>query len=136
MSFSGRDEATYAQIHFPSNNLTFTILKDECPNFLRGLISADDARELLKQIENWDGEPKSQWKARADKHQAAIETGDPFEYAKVPKEISKIGPEEELRPRDRANLEQSLNLLKEEITHSLNKTPAQVDALIGKALDA
>jgi RNA polymerase-interacting CarD/CdnL/TRCF family regulator len=136
MSFSGRDEATYAKVHFSNSNLTFTILEDECPNILRNLISAAGARKLLKQIEDWDGKPKSQWKARADKHQAQIETGDPFEYAKVPKEISRIGPEEELRPRDRANLEQSLNLLREEITHSLKKTPAQADKLIGKALDA
>jgi len=136
MSFTGRDEATYAQIHFSRNDLTFTLLKDECPNMLRNLISADDSLELLEQIEKWDGEPKAQWKARADKHQAAIETGDPFEYAKVPKELSKMGAEDELRPRDKANLAQSLALLKEEITYSLKKTPAQVETLIGKALEA
>ena len=136
MSFSGRDEATYAEVHFPGNNLTFTLLKDECSNMLRSLMSADDSLKLLEQIEKWDGEPKSQWKARADKHQAAIETGDPFEYAKVPKELSKLDSEDELRPRDKVNLAQSLALLKEEITHSLRKSPAQVDRLIGKALDA
>jgi hypothetical protein len=42
--------------------------------------------------------------------------------------------EDELRPRDKANLAQSLNLLKEEITHALNKTPAQTEALLEKAL--
>jgi CarD family transcriptional regulator len=136
MGFSGRDEATYAQIYFSRNDLTFTLLKDECSNVIRRLISAEEARELLEQIETWDGEPRSQWKARADKHQAAIETGDPFEYAKVPKELSRMGQEEELRPRDKANLEQSLNLLKEEIIYSLKKTPTQVDKLIGKALES
>ena len=136
MGFSGRDEATYAQIYFSRSDLTFTLLKDECSNVIRSLISADEARQLLEQIETWDGKPKSQWKARVDKHQAAIETGDPFEYAKVPKELSKIKQDEELRPADRANLEQSLSLLKEEITYSLKKTPAQVDKLIGKALES
>ena len=136
MSFTGRAEATYAQIHFSRNNLTFTLLIDECPNMLRSLISADDSLALLEQIEKWDGKPGSQWKARADKHQAAIETGNPFEYAKVAKELSRIGSDDELRPRDRANLAQSMALLKEEITYSLKKTPAQVDTLIGKALGA
>ena len=105
------------------------------PNTVRGLISAVEARKLLKQIEDWDGEPKSEWKARADKHQSAIESGNPFEYAKVAKELGKMKPESELRPRDKANLAQSLTLLKEEITYSLKKTPSQVESLLEKALE-
>lgn len=111
------------------------MLNDELPNTVRSLISATQARKLLKQIETWDGEAKSQAKARADKHQAAIESGNPFEYAKVAKELGRIKSEDELRPRDRTNLAQSLTLLREEITHSLKKTPAQAEKLLEKALE-
>jgi RNA polymerase-interacting CarD/CdnL/TRCF family regulator len=61
--------------------------------------------------------------------------GDPFKYAKVAKELGKIRAEEGLRPRDKANLAQSLALLKEEITYSLKKTSAQVEMLLEKALE-
>ena len=101
---------------------------------VRNLISAEEARELLQQIEDWNGKAKSQSKARADKHQAAIESGDPFKYAKVAKELGQIRAEDGLGPRDKANLAQSLTLLKEEITHSLKKTSAQTELLLEKAL--
>ena len=103
---------------------------------VRNLISATEAQELLEQIETWDGKAKSGSKARADKHQAAIESGNPFKYAKVAKELGKIREEEGLRPRDRANLAQSLALLKEEITYSLKKTSAQAERLLEKALES
>jgi RNA polymerase-interacting CarD/CdnL/TRCF family regulator len=106
------------------------------PGTVRSLISADEAKQLLKHIESWEGQAKSQWKARADAHQAAIEGGDPFEYAKVAKELGRMEAADELRPRDKANLAQSLNLLTEEITQSLQKTPAQTSKLIRKALDS
>jgi RNA polymerase-interacting CarD/CdnL/TRCF family regulator len=112
------------------------LLKDELPNMVRNLISATEAQELLEQIETWDGKAKSGSKARADKHQAAIESGNPFKYAKVAKELGKIRAEEGLRPRDRANLAQSLALLKEEITYSLKKTSAQAERLLEKALES
>ena len=50
LSFSGHEKATYAQIYFSRNDLTFTLLKDELPNMVRSLISATEARELLQQI--------------------------------------------------------------------------------------
>ena len=128
-------EATYAKIYFERDNLTFTLLEKDLPKSVRALISADEANELLKLIETWDGKAKPQWKARAEAHQAAIDGGDPFKYAKVVKELNQMG-EDELRPRDRANLAQSLGLLTEEITESLNKTPAQASKLIQEAIDA
>ena len=128
-------QATYASIYFERDNLTFTLLEKDLHNTVRTLISADEAWELLKQIEAWDGEAKSQWKARADAHQAAIDGGDPFKYAMVVKELNKMDSDGELRPKDRANLTQSLSLLTEEITQSLNKTPSQASKLIQEALN-
>ena len=115
--------------------MTFTVLEKDLPNTVRTLISADEAWALLKHIEDWDGKAKSQWKARADAHQAAIDGGDPFKYALVIKELDKLDSDDELRPKDKANLTQSLSLLTEEITRSLNKTPSQASKLIQKALD-
>ena len=128
-------QATYASIYFARDNLTFTVLEKDLPNTVRTLISEDEAWELLKHIKDWKGEAKSQWKARADAHQAAIDGGDPFKYATVVKELDKMDSNDELRPKDRANLTQSLGLLTEEITQSLNKTPSQASKLIQKALN-
>jgi RNA polymerase-interacting CarD/CdnL/TRCF family regulator len=101
---------------------------------VRNLISPTKARKLLKEIEAWDGNPKSQLKARADAHESAIDGGDPFEYGKVAKELSKLKARDELRPRDKANLTRSLTLLTEEITFSLKKSSDQASKLIHKAL--
>ena len=135
-SFYGLDEATYAQLYFKRDDLTFMLLKEDLSKTVRSLISASEARKVLKQIEHWDGEPKSQWKARADTHEAIIEGGDPFEYAKVVKELSRMESADELRPRDRRNLNDTLDLLEEELTASLNKTPAQARELLQDALAA
>ena len=66
------------------------MLEKDLPNTVRTLISADEAKKLLKHIETWNGTAKSQWKARADAHQAAIDGGDPFKYAKVFKELDQM----------------------------------------------
>jgi RNA polymerase-interacting CarD/CdnL/TRCF family regulator len=128
-------EATYAKIYFERDDLTFTLLEKDLLKTVRILISADEAKKLLKHIETWDGKAKSQWKARAEAHQAAIDGGDPFKYARVVKELNRMDSEEELRPRDKANLAHALGLITEEITESLNKTPAQAAKLIQKALN-
>ena len=135
-SFYGLDEATYAQLYFKRDDLTFMLLKEDLPKTVRSLISASEARKVLQQIKQWDGEPRSQWKARADAHEAVIEGGNPFEYAKVVKELSKMESADELRPRDRKNLSDTLDLLEEELTASLNKTAAQTRKLLQEALTA
>lgn len=89
---------------------------------------------MLNQIKEWDGKPSPQWKARADSHQAAIDGGDPFEYGKVFKGLSKLEAENALRARDRAHLNRSLDFLTEELAHSLGKSPAQARELISKTL--
>jgi len=101
---------------------------------VRNLISAPQARKLLKEISAWEGKPQSQLKARADAHESAIDGGDPFVYGKVAKELSRMKSRDELRPRDKANLTRSLNLLAEELTFSLKKTSDQASELIQKAL--
>ena len=111
------------------------LLKEDMSKTVRSLITSSEARKVLQKIEQWDGEPRSQWKARADAHEAAIEGGDPFEYAKVAKELSRMESADELRPRDRRNLHHSLELIEEELTQSLNKTPTQARQLLQAALE-
>jgi RNA polymerase-interacting CarD/CdnL/TRCF family regulator len=101
---------------------------------VRSLMTASEARKLLDQIKNWDGTAKDQWKARAEGHQAAIDGGDPFEYAKILKELSRMEADGTLRPRDKANLDQSMELLTEELSRALEKTPAQAHQLIRKVI--
>ena len=135
-SFYQSEEANYAQLYFERDALTLTLLEKDLANTVRRLITAKEAQDLLDQTRNWDGEAKSQWKARADTHEAAISGGNPFEYAKVVKELNKMDPDEPLRNRDRANLDQSFNLLVEELARALKKTPKQAHKLISEATGA
>ena len=134
MSFSGRDSATYAQLYFKRSDLTLTLLKKDLNTTVRNLISAKEAKKVLDQLKTWNGKVNDQWKARADASQAAIDSGNPLEYAKVFKGLSMLERESSLRAQDKSALVQSLNLLTEELARSLDKTPAQARKIIIQAV--
>lgn len=135
-SFSGQAAATYAELYFEREELTLTLLAKDVSNTIRTLISADEARKLLERIAHWNGAPKKQWKARADAHQAALESGDPLECAKVVKGLTHLQAESPLRQQDRAHLKQAMELLTEEIARALKKRPRQARSLIVEAIGA
>ncbi len=110
------------------------MLKDDLPEAVRTIISANKARQLLKELKQWEGKPSKQWKARANAHQAAIDGGNPFEYAKVFKELSQLDANETLRAGDRAHYKQSEELLVEELANSLGKTRRQARKLLDGAV--
>lgn len=105
----------------------------ELDGAVRKPISPKDAKKLLDEIETWKGKPSKQWKTRANANQAAIERGDPFEYAKVYKALCVLESEGALRAQDRAHLNQSTHLLVDELSHSLRKSPDQARRLLAKA---
>jgi len=109
------------------------MLAKDITHTIRALITADEAHRLLGRIRSWDGAPKKQWKARADAHQAAIESGDPLECAKVAKGLSLMQSESPLRQQDRAHLKQSMELLTEELARALKKRRAQARRLLTEA---
>lgn len=102
------------------------------PSTVRSLISNKEAKQLLKEIKSYDGKVSKQWKARANAHQAAIDRGDPFEYAKVYKGLVKLEEKDGLRAQDKAHLAQSLDLLAEELACSLRKSPEQARKLLAE----
>jgi RNA polymerase-interacting CarD/CdnL/TRCF family regulator len=134
--FSGAGEASYAQLYFERDDLTFIILEEELPGQVRKLMPHKQAKEVLALIKAWDGKPSSAWKARSDAHQKAIDSGDPFEYAKVFRELHEMDCKDELRPQDTAHLNKISLLLSEELALSLNKADRQVKKLISEALDS
>jgi RNA polymerase-interacting CarD/CdnL/TRCF family regulator len=129
-SFGGCAKATYAELYFERHNLKLTILKDDVPNTVRSLISNKEAKRLLEEIKSYDGKVSKQWKARANAHQAAIDRGDPFEYAKVYKGLTKLEEKDGLRAQDKAHLAQSLDLLTEELSCSLRKSREQTRKML------
>lgn len=129
-SFGGCAKATYAELYFERQNLKLTILKDDVPNTVRSLISSKEAKRLLNELKDYDGKVSKQWKARANKHQAAIDRGDPFETARVFKSLSKLESQDGLRAQDKAHLAQSLELLTEELACTLRKSPEQTRKLL------
>jgi len=92
---------------------------------VRKPISASEARRLLDHLESWNGKVSSEWKARANANQVAMERGDPFSYAEVYKGLSKLEEAGTLRATDREHLNRSLDLLVEELANALGKTPEQ-----------
>ena len=113
-----------------------TLLEKDLPDIIRNVISSKDAFKLLDQIKDWQGKPKAEWKARAEAHQQVIDAGDPFECAKVVKGLNQMEVDGTLRPRDRAQLNQSMDLLTEELARALQKPTAHAGKLIAEAISS
>lgn len=135
-SFSGHAAARYVQLYFVRDDLTMTVLEEALPGVVRGLISPEQAWDLLAQIADWRGKPQTQWKARANAHQAALESGDPFQYLKVLKELALLESGDALSSGDREHLSKSLCLLTEELACALKKSPQRVRRLLTDAVGA
>jgi RNA polymerase-interacting CarD/CdnL/TRCF family regulator len=132
-SFGGADAATFVELFFNRDKLTVTLRQDDLSDSVRNLITAKEANQLLDEMQQWEGKVSKQWKTRANAHQAAIDRGNPFEYAKVFKGLSLLEANDNLRAQDRAHLNQSLDLLTEELAFSLKKTPEQARRLLARA---
>jgi len=130
MSFSGEPETNFAKLYFEREKLTLMLRTKDLEGTVRNPIGADRARKILEHLENYNGSMSSQWKARANANQEALERGDARDYAEVYKGLSQLEAEGTLRASDRAHLNQSLELLSEELANALNKTPAQARKLI------
>ena len=135
-SFSGHAPARYVQLYFERDELTMTVLEEELPDVVRSLISFEEAEELLGQMSAWNGKPNEKWKARANAHQAALESGDPFEYVKVLKELTYLERQGELGLRDREHLSKSLYLITDELACAMKKSPRNVRRLLCQATGA
>ena len=133
-SFYGGAKASYVQLYFARDDLTLTLLEEHLFESTRKLITSKEARELLDRMKDWEGKPSSQWKARANAHQSAIDSGDPFKYFKVYKGLVQLEEEDTLRLCDKAHLSKSQDMLIEEIAHTLEKTPKQAHQLIHQAV--
>jgi len=116
----------FAQIYFKRDGLTLLLRQQDLAKTVRNPINAGEARKLLDHLKKWQGKVSTQWKARANAHQEAMERGNPFDYADVYKGLSKLEAEGGLRASDRAHLNQSLDFLAEELANALGKTPEQV----------
>ena len=132
-SFYGEEANTFAQLYFKRDNLTLTLPKQDLDDQVRQPISQKDAKKLLEELEAYKAKPRGGWKARANANQKAIDRGNPFEYAKVYKVLAKLEADGALRAQDRAHPNQSMNLLVDELSHSLRKTPEQARELLTKA---
>ena len=121
------------ELFFQRDKLTVTLRQEDLAGSVRNLITAREANQLLQEMQEWEGKVSKQWKTRANAHQAAIDRGNPFEYAKVFKGLSKLEAKDTLRAQDRAHLNQSADLLTEELAFSLKKTPEQARRMLSRA---
>lgn len=92
---------------------------------VRSPIDKNQADKLLEHLGNWNGKVGSSWKVRASTNQTVLENGDPFGYVDIYKGLSKLEHEGTLRASDRQHLNQSLELLVEELAYAMGGTPEQ-----------
>ncbi len=123
-------------MYFKRDGLTLMLRKQDLESTVRNPINASEAKKLLEHLKKWNGKVSSQWKARANANQVAMERGEPTDYAEVFKGLSKLEAEGTLRASDRAHLNQSLDFLTEELANALGKTPEQARSQILKAQKA
>lgn len=124
------------QMYFARDQLTVTVLESDLSGVVRDLITAEQAKDLLGQVKAWKSKPESKWKVRANANQAALDSGDPFRYVKVAKNLAQLDNEGTLRLCDKQHFNQSLNLLTEELAAALKKSPQQARKLIDQAISA
>lgn len=132
-NFAGSNGANFAQLYFKREDLTLILPMRDCAETVRNPITADQAKQILDHIENWDGKASKQWKARAAAHQEAMERGDPFEYAEIFKGLSRLEAEGNLRHTDRTHLNRAIDFLADELSFALSKSPDRVRELITRA---
>ncbi|MEJ2382971.1 MAG: CarD family transcriptional regulator [Xanthomonadales bacterium] len=128
--FPGHPAARYVELNFERDALTITLLEEDLADTVRELISLEQAHALIEQLRKGGGKPKTGWKARANAHEAALESADPFEFVKVVNELSSLEAADALSLRDRRHLSTARDLLIEELGCALNKTPEQIRRLI------
>ena len=119
-------------MYFKRDGLTLMLRQQDLAKTVRKPINASEAKQLLDHLESWDGKVSTEWKARANANQVAMERGDPFSYAEVYKGLCKLEEEGTLRSTDREHLNRSLDFLVEELAIALGKTPEQARNRIAK----
>jgi RNA polymerase-interacting CarD/CdnL/TRCF family regulator len=132
-SFSSSNDDQYAQLYFQREALTLILPMQDLADTVRSPITAKQAKQILAHIESWDGQASKRWKARATAHQAAMERGDPFEYAEIYKALSRLEADGSLRHTDRSHLNRATDFLADELSYALGKTPDQVRQMIAEA---
>lgn len=135
-SFSGDDEGDYVQLYFERDELMMIVRHEDLSDLVRELISSEQAKELLDHVTVWNGKPAAKWKPRAAAHQAALDSGDPFEYVKVLKVLSQLERDGSLSSSDRKHLSLSLCLLTEELACAMKQSRKQVQRLLDRAIGA
>jgi RNA polymerase-interacting CarD/CdnL/TRCF family regulator len=101
--------------------------ENELDEFIRKPMSKSEAGKLLDHLGTWQGKVSKQWKTRANAHQKKMDAGEPLRYAEVYKSLLHRQKEDSLSAADRNHLQQSSNLLAEELANALGKS--QTEAL-------
>lgn len=112
-------------MYFERESLTLLLRTKDLDKTVRVPIGANKANEILGHLQTWEGQMSSEWKVRASTNQEALERGNPRDYVEVYKGLSQLEAEGTLRASDRAHLNQSLELLSEELANALGKTLEQ-----------
>lgn len=124
------DEAprTFVQVWFERAQLRVMMRPEALKETVRAVVSKATARKILEHMESCEVDTEDQWKTRIDRNEKALEGRDPFELARIFKELSHLRAAGiNLRAADRKHLQTAFDLLSDELGAALSLPQEQID---------
>jgi RNA polymerase-interacting CarD/CdnL/TRCF family regulator len=121
-SFSGENDARFAEIFFKRERITLMLRENSLDNIIRAPIGPSRAKKLLDHMQDWTAKVSNEWKARANTHQAMMDDGDPMACAEVYKSLRVLEQDGALSATDRKHLKRCKEYLSEELANALDQT--------------
>lgn len=118
-SFSGESGTRFAEIFFKRERITLLLRENSLGNVIRAPIGASKAEKILDHMKAWEAKVSSQWKTRANTHQAMLDEGDPIACAEVYKTLRVLKRDGALSATDRKHLKRCTEYLSEELANAL-----------------
>ncbi|MEM9302941.1 MAG: hypothetical protein AAGE01_12555 [Pseudomonadota bacterium] len=129
----GEEPRRFVKLWFARAKLNIMMRPAALEDEVREVISAAEAKKVLKHIETCDSTMSQQWKTRTGRNEKAIASHDPFECARVYKGLSRFQAEgNNLRAADRKHMQTAFELLADELAAALDKPISEIEVDIRK----
>lgn len=125
----------FAVLHFPEENLELMLKLNGSTEELRPVMDREEAEETLEYLSDWDGKLAANWKKRRRANKERIYSGEVEQLCHVLKGLAKLSKRRDLTKGDQRQYDRSLNLLSQELAHSLGCSREDAEARIEGSLE-